>query len=85
MLRCATVCCPRFGSDDDARVLWVLRLAHGIGESYRVITMTALRDGAAWERLADRLEHGDLADWARAVGQMGSFALRPYEPSPRRV
>jgi hypothetical protein len=56
--------------DDDARLLWYLNQAHGSGLSYRVVTVTAVRDGAAYERLARRLRSGDLLDWSQAVGTM---------------
>jgi hypothetical protein len=55
---------------DDARLLWFMHHAHGTGPSYVVVTVTALRDGAAWERLARRLEGGDLRPWAREVDAM---------------
>ena len=58
------------GQDDDARLLWYLNHAHGSGLSYRVVTITAIRDGAAYERLASRLRRGDLLDWSRTVGAM---------------
>jgi hypothetical protein len=54
-------------SGDDARLLWFFHHAHGTGPSYSVVTVTALRDGAAWERHARRREDGDLAAWAREV------------------
>jgi hypothetical protein len=50
-------------ADDDARLAWYLYSTHGAGESYIVSMITALRDGAAWERLSRRLRYGDLADW----------------------
>jgi hypothetical protein len=56
---------PTLAQDDDARMLWYLNLAHGSGWSYRVVTITAVRDGAAWERLARRIQTGDLQDWMR--------------------
>ena len=31
------------------------------------MTITAVRDGAAWERLARRLQSGDLHEWVREV------------------
>jgi hypothetical protein len=58
---------PLLGQTPDARLLYFLRQAHGTGSSYRVITITALRDGAAWERLAQRIAAGDLAEWAREL------------------
>lgn len=56
--------------DDDARVLWFFHQAHGTGLSYTVVTVTALRDGEAWERHARRLEEGDLHPWARELDGM---------------
>jgi hypothetical protein len=52
---------PRLAEEKDARVLWYLNQAHGAGPSYTVITITAIRDGAAWERLARRIQDGDLS------------------------
>ena len=43
---------PTLGRDDDARLLYFLKLAHGTGRAYHLVTITALRDGAAYERLA---------------------------------
>ena len=56
--------------DDDARLLYFLHHAHGTGVSYNVVTLTALRDAAAWESLARRIHTGDLADWARNVDDL---------------
>ncbi len=56
---------PTLAKDDDARLLWYMNHAHGSGVSYNVVTITAVRDGAAWERLARRIQQGDLQDWAR--------------------
>lgn len=58
---------PALARDDDARFLWYLNHAHGSGASYNVVTITAVRDGAAWDRLARRVQRGDLQDWARTV------------------
>jgi hypothetical protein len=52
-------------SGDDARLLWYCHQAHGTGLAYRIITITALRDGAAYGRLLDRVQSGDLQSWAR--------------------
>jgi hypothetical protein len=35
-----------------------------------VVTITGVRDGAAWERLARRMQQGDLLDWARSVDDL---------------
>ena len=58
---------PRLAEGDDARLLWFLHHAHGTGRSYQVVTITGLADGAAWERLARRVQLGDLQAWAREV------------------
>ena len=57
-------------ADDDARLAWYLYSTHGAGEAYIVNVITALRDGAAWERLARRLRYGDLADWLLQVDML---------------
>jgi hypothetical protein len=54
-------------TDEDTRLLWYLYATHGAGDGYHVVTITALRDGAAWERLSRRLRYGDLADWCVGV------------------
>jgi hypothetical protein len=63
-------------ADDDARLLWYLHQAHGTGPAYRIITITAVRDGAAYDRLAERVSSGDLQSWARELDglQHGSEA-----------
>jgi hypothetical protein len=61
---------PLLAKKDDARLLWYTNHAHGSGVSYNVVTITAVRDAAAWERLAVRLQQGDLQDWARSVDQL---------------
>ncbi len=53
------------GTGDDARLLWYANHAHGTGPAYTVVTVTAVRDGAAWERLALRIQKGDLRHWMR--------------------
>jgi hypothetical protein len=50
---------------DDARLLWYVHQAHGTGPAYRICTITAVRDGAAYGRLLDRVATGDLQKWAR--------------------
>jgi hypothetical protein len=60
----------RIAKGDDARLLWFFHHAHGTGPSYSVVTITALRDGASFERHVDRLERGDLRDWSRDLDAM---------------
>ena len=57
-------------ADDDARLAWYLYSTHGAGDAYIVNVFTALRDGAAWERLSRRLRYGDLADWLLQVDRI---------------
>ncbi len=54
-------------SGGEARLLYYLHHAHGTGVSYNVVTLTAVRDGAAWGNLARRVESGDLGRWAREL------------------
>jgi hypothetical protein len=61
---------PMLAKGDDARLLYFAHQAHGTGLSYRVVTMTAIADGAAWERLAQRIQRGDLQDWMRDLDAM---------------
>jgi hypothetical protein len=61
---------PMLAKDDDARLLWYTNHAHGSGVSYNVVTITAVRDGAAWERLALRVQHGDLQSWMRDLDEL---------------
>jgi hypothetical protein len=58
---------PTLGTGDEARLLWYANHAHGSGPAYNVVTITAVRDGAAWERLALRAQKGDLRQWMRDV------------------
>jgi hypothetical protein len=61
---------PILAQGGDARLLWFLHHAHGSGPAYHMVTITALRDGAAWERLAARVHEGDLRQWARDVDEL---------------
>jgi len=73
----------RLASRDDARLLYYLNHAHGSGPSYHVVTITALADGGAWERLA---RDAGLAAWSLEVDAMRhdvtSKLLVPVEWSP---
>jgi hypothetical protein len=77
---------PALGEGRDARLLWYFDLAHGSGLAYRVVTVTAVADGAAWARLAERVARGDLRSWARDLDglQHESFgrtmAALPWSP-----
>jgi hypothetical protein len=61
---------PTLAKGDDARLLYYANHAHGSGVSYNVVTITAVRDGAAWEQLAGRVQRGDLLEWARSVDRL---------------
>jgi hypothetical protein len=54
----------------DARLAWHLKLAHGTNRAYFHVTITALRDGAAYEQLARRVADGDLRSWAAEADTM---------------
>ena len=45
---------------DEARLLWYAHQAHGSGPAYRIVTVTAVADGAAYQRLLERVAAGDL-------------------------
>jgi hypothetical protein len=61
---------PMLAKDDDCRLLWYLNHVHGTGPSYNVVTITAARDAAAWERLAERIRAGDLREWMADLDQL---------------
>jgi hypothetical protein len=65
----------RLAAEDDARLLWYLDHVHGTGPAYTVITITALRDALAWQRLADRIHNGDLREWAGRVDRLRHDAV----------
>jgi len=74
---------PALASDDGARLLYFLHLAHGSGESYQVVTYTLLRDAAAWGRLIERVDRGDLRSLAEKLdGLRHDVEGRPYLPLP---
>jgi len=61
---------PTLANGDDARLLWYSNHAHGSGLSYQVVTVTAVRDGDAWERLARRIQNGDLREWVLETDEL---------------
>ena len=77
---------PALAKGDDARLLWYCNHAMGSGVSYNVVTITAVKDGAAWERLALRFQKGDLQGWVRDVDTLRHDAtgklLLPLQWSP---
>jgi hypothetical protein len=74
---------PALAADGDARLLWYCHHAHGSGPAYHVVTVTAVADGAAWERLARRQLDGDLAKWAAKVdGLRHSLSSKVMVPVP---
>ena len=60
---------PELARGDDARLLYFLHLAHGSGRAYTAVTVTGVRDGAAWERLARSVQDGPLRAWAHDIDQ----------------
>ncbi|MGV7695684.1 hypothetical protein PJM27_08220 [Mycobacterium kansasii] len=77
---------PTLANQDDARLLWYTNHAHGSGASYTVVTITAITDSAAWERLVRRAQQGDLRLWMREpdnlrYGATGKILL-PVDWSP---
>ena len=68
---------PMLAAGDDARLLWYADHAHGSGPAYTVVTVTAVRDGAAWERLALRVQQGDLQKWMRGARRTPPRRRRP--------
>ena len=77
---------PTLAKDDDARLLYFLKLAHGTGRAYHLVTITGLRDGAAYERLATRVQRGDLRSFAADVDllrhEVEGKLLLPVDWSP---
>ena len=70
---------PMLAKGDDARLLWYANHAMGSSVSYNVVTITAIKDGAAWERMALQFQKGDLRDWGNDVE---STALRRPRQNP---
>ena len=61
---------PALARDGAARLLYYLHHAHGTGVSYNVVTVTALRDAAAWQTLHDRVHGGDLTSLATRLDDL---------------
>lgn len=61
---------PALADSSSARLLWYCRQAHGSGPAYQVVTVTGVSSGEAWERLARRVQQGDLSAWARRLDEL---------------
>jgi hypothetical protein len=66
---------PALARDDDARLLWYTNHAMGSGVSYNVVTIIAVKDGAAWERMALSFQKGALQGWVREADTLRHDAL----------
>lgn len=77
---------PTLANQDDARLLWYTNDADGSGASHTVVTITAITDDAALERLVRRAQHGDLRPWMRELDNLRYDAtgkiLLPVDWSP---
>lgn len=58
---------PALAREDDARLVWCARSMPGAVSFPEIVTLTAVRDGAALERFGTRLRDGDLSDDAAAL------------------
>jgi hypothetical protein len=61
---------PTMAKSDYARLLWYTNHAHGSGVSYNVVTITAVKDGGAWDDLVRRVQSGDLQSWMAEVDNL---------------
>jgi hypothetical protein len=61
---------PALAASDGCRLLWFLRIAHGSGPAYTLVTVTGCRDAGAWAELSGRIRTGDLAEWSAEVDAM---------------
>jgi hypothetical protein len=73
-------------TSEGSRLLWYLRLAHGSGQAYTLVSITGCRDAAAWAELAERVRSGDLARWSATVDAMrhahAAKVIQPVSWSP---
>jgi hypothetical protein len=61
---------PALAEAEGSRLLWFLRVAHGSGPAYTAVSIIGCRDAAAWAELAERMRHGELAEWSAQVDAM---------------
>ncbi len=59
---------PLLEETGDARLLWYWELTHGTGPSYQAVSISAVRDWAAWGELVGRAtEDPRFKEWQRRV------------------
>src|SRR5438128_4306473 len=63
-----TVWRPLVEEQGQARLLWFWELAHGTGASYQAVSLTAVRDWAAWGELV--LRTANFREWHRRVSTL---------------
>jgi hypothetical protein len=74
---------PALATSDGSRLLWYLRLSHGSGQAYTIVTITGCRDATAWAQLAERVRGGDLAAWSAKVdGMRHKCEAKVVQPVP---
>jgi len=61
---------PGVAEIEGARLLAVLKHAHGSGASYQVVSLTALRDTSAWGALSEAVDAGSLRSRAVALDEL---------------
>jgi NIPSNAP protein len=78
---------PPIERGGEARLVWFWHHTHGTGPSYQAVSITAVRDWAAWGKLVQRVrQEKDLRDWTREVcslrREVTSKILLPTSWSP---
>src|SRR5262245_64693202 len=67
-----------------ARLCWCWELTHGTGASYQALTVTAVRDWAAWGAIAEAMQHDPRwREWRRRAGALRrETTAKLLEPAP---
>jgi hypothetical protein len=74
---------PALAQTQGARVAYVLRHSHGTGPSYRLVTLTALEDAAAYAALTESVARGPLRELAIGLdGLRHDVEAKLLEPLP---
>ena len=61
---------PAIEGSGDARLVWFWEHTHGTGPSYQAVSITAVRDWAAWGNLARMLDTDpEIRKWHQAIGE----------------